>query len=68
MSSQTPIADPTSVIWPSLTKAVRILGKVNDVPLAKVPFFPGPSARRPTRLLTNGNIILDGRSVPGPMP
>ena len=40
--SQTPVAAPSSVIWPSFKNAVIIFGKVKLVPLAYVPLTPGP--------------------------
>lgn len=67
-SSKTPEAATNSVIWPSLRKAVRMLGRVNAVPLASFPGVPGPDERMDMRLLRNGSIILDGRPVPGPTP
>ena len=41
-SSQTPVAAPSSVIWPSFKNAVRMFGSVKVVPFAYVPLIPGP--------------------------
>ncbi len=66
--SQTPVAAQSSTICPAFMKADKLFGRVNSVPFAKVPLTPGPWLRIPTNLLRNGNIILDGRSPPGPIP
>jgi hypothetical protein len=66
--SKTPIAALSSEICPSFRKAVRMFGRVNFVPLVSVPSIPGPVASNPTRDFRKGSIILEGRSVPGPVP
>lgn len=66
--SNTPITTLSSEICPSFRKAVRMFGRVKFVPLLSVPSIPGPEASNSTREFRKGSIILEGRSVPGPVP
>lgn len=67
-SSKTPVAALNSDICPSFRKAVRIPGSEKLVPFFSFPSIPGPLTSWPTRLFRKGSIILEGRSVPGPVP